>query len=345
MVTQICDAFSRRLSERIDPAVENEINKHLTACPSQHLNIYHINGDEVDVAQAHLQRSLPDGAYNIMYPFWELSKYPAIWAEKIQVFDEVWACSRFIRNTISEVFTKPVHHMPLPVKVELATFLGRRYFNLPEGAYLILFFFDFRSYIDRKNPDAVIRVLEEVAARRPQADIRVVIKVHGTESSPKAQKDFIDFTGRVRQSSVNERIILINNLYSENEIKNLMRCCDCFISLHRSEGYGLGMAEAMYLGKPVIGTAYSGNMDFMDQENSCLVNYELIPVERGQYPFGEGQVWAEPDLEQAVYYIVKLLDDPDSGRRLGEIASRSIRTNLSYLSTGLRYRQGLARKL
>jgi glycosyltransferase involved in cell wall biosynthesis len=105
------------------------------------------------------------------------------------------------------------------------------------------------------------------------------------------------------------------------------------------------MAEAMYLGKPVIGTAYSGNMDFMDQENSCLVNYELIPVERGQYPFGEGQVWAEPDLEQAVYYIVKLLDDPDSGRRLGEIASRSIRTNLSYLSTGLRYRQGLARKL
>jgi glycosyltransferase involved in cell wall biosynthesis len=341
MATEICDAFPGSPSESVDSEVDNEIRDHLAACPGQRLNIYHINGDQIDSIQAHLQHSLANGAYNIMYPFWELGKYPAIWAEKIRVFDEVWACSRFIEDTMTEVFTKPVYHMPLAVKVKLARFLGRQYFSLPEWAYLLLFFFDFRSYIDRKNPDAVMRVLEEVAARRPHADIRAVIKVHGTESSPKAHKDFIHFADRIKQSSVKERIILINNLYSDNEVKNLIRCCDCFISLHRSEGYGLGMAEAMYLGKPVIGTGYSGNMDFMDEGNSCLVNYQLIPVERGQYPFGEGQVWAEPDLEQAAHYVVRLLDDAEFGRRLGGIASRRIRTGFSYLSMGLRYRQRL----
>jgi glycosyltransferase involved in cell wall biosynthesis len=101
------------------------------------------------------------------------------------------------------------------------------------------------------------------------------------------------------------------------------------------------MAEAMYLGKPVIATGYSGNLDFMTSDNSCLVDYELIPVNEGQYPFAEGQVWAEPDAEQAADYMRTLLDDRDFGRKLGMLASQSIRKYFSYLALGLRYQSRL----
>ena len=120
-------------------------------------------------------------------------------------------------------------------------------------------------------------------------------------------------------------------------MKNLVRCCDCFVSLHRSEGFGRGMAEAMYLGKPVIGTGYSGNLDFMNEENACLVRYKLKDVEEGQYPYGEGQVWAEPDMDHAMYLMQKLLADRDYGRKLGSVASRHMRQFFSYRAIGLRY--------
>ncbi len=145
----------------------------------------------------------------------------------------------------------------------------------------------------------------------------------------------------VKQGRSADRLIIIDKILTDNEMKNLVRCCDCFVSLHRSEGYGRGLAEAMFLGKPVVATGYSGNLDFMDETNSCLVRYSLIDVEEGQYPYAKGQVWAEPDIDHAVYYMLKLLDDRGYGRKLGEIASRHIRTYFSYRAIGLRYKNRL----
>jgi glycosyltransferase involved in cell wall biosynthesis len=338
---QICDTYSLWSKDKIDPEFVIELHDSLTARPSSHLNIYHLNADEIDPVLLLLQHSLPDGAYNILYPFWELSKYPAYWTKKLLLFDEIWACSRFIENAIRGVITKPVYHMPLPVNVQLASMQGRQYFGLPEDAYLFLFFFDIRSYIDRKNPGAVIKAFEHTMAARPGSNARVVIKVNGLGFSKKLQQDYAEFVRTIVENSIGDKVILIANVYSDNEIKNLIRCCDCFISLHRSEGYGLGLAEAMYLGKPVIATGYSGNLDFMTGQNSCLVDYELIPVRDGQYLFAEGQVWADPDLVQAVYFMQKMLDDPGFGRRLGQLASRHIRTHFSYLAMGLRYKERL----
>jgi glycosyltransferase involved in cell wall biosynthesis len=101
------------------------------------------------------------------------------------------------------------------------------------------------------------------------------------------------------------------------------------------------MAEAMFLGKPVIATGYSGNMDFMDEQTALIVKYKLKPVRRDEYLFAENQQWAEPDLDQAAFYVLKLLDDPEFGRRLGEKASQRIRINFSYLAMGLKYHQRL----
>ena len=231
----------------------------------------------------------------------------------------------------------PIYHMPLPIQFRLLSFMGRRDFDLPESAYLFLFFFDFRSYLDRKNPTALMDVFENICRKNLDADFRIVIKIHGAESSPRAIAQYQMLTERIRQSPFKDRAILIDQVYTDNEIKNLIRCCDCFISLHRAEGFGLGMAEAMYLGKPVIATGYSGNLDFMTGDNSCLVDYELIAVEKDQYPFADGQVWANPDKEQAVQYMQNLLNDRDFGRQLGRRASQDIRSKFSFLSLGLRY--------
>jgi Glycosyltransferase WbsX len=106
----------------------------------------------------------------------------------------------------------------------------------------------------------------------------------------------------------------------------------------RTEGFGLGLAEAMYLGLPVIGTAYSGNMDFMTSENSIPIGYRLIPVPHGAYPHCEDQRWADPDLDAATAQMIRLIDDPAAGRTLGRLASRSIRTRFSYRACGQRYK-------
>lgn len=322
-----------------DINIITEIQNCLVDNLSKVVNIYHINVDEIEPTFTALNNELPDGSYNIIYPFWELSKIPANWIEKLDLFDEIWAPSFFIQKAIESSLAKPIYLMPLPVQIKLASFLGRRYFNLPESSYLFLFLFDFRSYIARKNPSAVLDVFEQVYKENQDTDVRVVIKVHGDTSSPKADLDYKDFLNRIRQSPFCERIILINKAYDDNEIKNLIRCCDCFVSLHRSEGFGLGMAEAMYLGKPVIATAYSGNLDFMNNQVACLVDYNLVAVQEGQYPNAIGQVWAEPDVNHAAHFMNKMLKDQEFGRKLGKQARKHICIYFSYLAQGLRYKQ------
>jgi glycosyltransferase involved in cell wall biosynthesis len=298
------------------------------------INIFHINGDEVQQALAHIPGSEGKDAYNIVYPAWELSRYPEEWARWLDQFDEVWAPSLFIQQAISSAVKRPVVHMPLACEPFLTSFLGRRYFQIPESSYAFLFFFDFRSYASRKNPQAVVECFRRLLLERPNAHTSLVIKLNGAELAPKEVAVLTELLEEFRQN-----VVLLDRTMTDNEVKNLIRCCDCFVSLHRSEGFGRGLSEAMYLGKPVIGTAYSGNMDFMTAENSLLVDYQTIPVPENAYPFWQNQVWAEPDLAQATAHMIRMLDDPAAGYKLGRRASIDMRMNHSYRKCGLRYMQ------
>jgi hypothetical protein len=93
----------------------------------------------------------------------------------------------------------------------------------------------------------------------------------------------------------------------------------------------------MFLGKPVVATAYSANMDFMTKDNSCLVPYQLTDVPNGAYPFSQGQRWAEPDIDGAVAHMVKLISDRNYAREIGANASRHVRVSFSHRAVGLRY--------
>jgi glycosyltransferase involved in cell wall biosynthesis len=334
---KVCDIASK-LNPNYDRQIEQEILPQISSHPSDKVNIFVINVDEIKPTVDRLG-AIPRNAYNIIYPAWELSRCPLQWSQELEVFNELWAPSEFVKNAFSTVFSKPIFILPHPVEIKLKYLLNRDYFRLPNFPYLFLFFFDFRSFIDRKNPYAVIDAFEKAFKARPLKDMRLVIKINGEKSSDLAQKRFKELIERINSSKLNRKIILLEQTLDEIETKSLIRACDCFVSLHRSEGFGLGPAEAMFLGKPVIATYYSGNCDFMTSENSLPVDYRLIPVKEGQYPNWENQEWADPDIDQAAHLMIRLLDNSQLNEEIGRRASKSIRLQLSNIRVGFQAKE------
>src|SRR5262245_36346832 len=140
------------------------------------LNVFCLNGDEVEPSLRQLQKTGAPNAYNIAYPNWELANYPTEWARQLDRFDEVWAPSTFVKESLARSCQPPVYHMPLPCEVVLESFLGRRYFGIPERGYVFLFLFDVRSYVTRKNPQAVIEAFRRFLRTQPASPARLVIK-------------------------------------------------------------------------------------------------------------------------------------------------------------------------
>ena len=319
-----------------DADFEREFAGHVVPTLSEKTNLFCINADEVEQAMGVLEH-LGSGpafqkAHNIIYPAWELAKYPEPWAKILERFDEVWAPSDFIAKAIAPTTTRPVVHMPLAVELTVSSLLGRRHFGIPENAFVCLFFFDFSSYSERKNPFAMLEAFEKLVAQRPHAPLHAVVKYKGGDDGNPARKAL---EARIR--AMGGQIQAITRQLSDNEIKNLVRCADAFVSLHRSEGFGRGPAEAMIMGRAAVATNYSGNLDFMTPETSLLVDCKIVPVADGAYLFGEGQVWADPSVDHAVELIGGLLDDPEGARALGARARRHIRTHFSARAIGLRY--------
>lgn len=319
----------------LDPVLKAEFDGHVVQDFSD-INIFVLNGDEIQPSLRHLQTDLPRESLNIVYPAWELSHYPEVWAEQLEKFDEVWAASEFTHAALQSAVRKPVIHRPLPGEIRFGKIHGRRRFRIPESSFVFLFFFDFTSYVERKNPLATLCAFEELRNFFVDEDLYLVIKTKGGSSGSPVYQSFCESLVGV------DRVMIIDELLGEDEIKSLIWCSDCFVSLHRSEGFGFGLSAAMFSGKPVVATGYSGNLDYMTEENSCLVRYSLSPVPSGAYPFWEGQVWADPDVEHARTYMEKLFFEPHWARQIGEAASRHIRAHFSYRACGLRYLSRIA---
>lgn len=322
-----------KLSPRNDPTLVSELHGTLADGLGSVLNVLHLNGDEVEQSLAHLG-GLPAGSINVVYPAWELPRYPDIWARQLERFDEVWAPSAFVTESISKAVSVPVVHMPLACEVRMRAFQGRSHFGIPESAFAFLYFFDFTSYVARKNPMAVVEAFSRAYAQCGEPDACLVLKLN---RGGLAAEDYAAFVEQM--SKRRERVVLIDSTLSDDEIRNLVRCCDAFVSLHRAEGFGRGMSEAMVLGRPVITTGWSGNLDFMDNDSACLVDARLVPVGPGEYPHGDGQHWADPDVDQAAHYMARMIRDRRWAAELGARASRKLRVGFSYRARGLAYAQ------
>jgi glycosyltransferase involved in cell wall biosynthesis len=297
-------------------------------------NVFHINADQMFAAYCHFGRGFFANRYNIGYWAWELAKCPPEFHSASRLVDEIWAPSRFIQQAFGEHTDVPVEYMPLCVVLPNFKRLDRLHFGMPDRSFIFLFSFDFLSFLDRKNPLAAIRAFM-LAFPRNCADACLVLKVmNGNDKSPL-------WMSMMQLIDGDPRIIIINRTMNRSEVLALLDASDCFLSLHRSEGFGRGPAEAMYLGKPVIVTNYSGNTDFTLTDNSCLVNFRLIPVGEGQYPFHQGQQWADADVEHAAWYMKKLHADGAYARDLGARGRAFIHENFNEQTIGAIYESRL----
>ena len=271
-----------------------------------------------------------DGRYNIGYWPWELPNWPDENMAAFYFVDEVWVSTQFIADAITPQAPVPVRRMPLAVTVIRKEIFDRAHFGLPEGPFLFLFTFDFNSFIARKNPFASLAAFQR-AFPRGDEPVGLVIKVMNVQADdPNWQ--------RVRAAAEQDpRIHILDRTVSRDEILSLVDCCDSYLSLHRSEGFGRGPAEAMLLGKPVIVTDYSGTRDFCTPETACPVDYSLVPVGAQDYLFPAGQVWADADVDHAAAHMTRLVAEPDFARALGAAAKRHMETHHSLAAVGRAY--------
>ncbi|EIL87403.1 glycosyltransferase [Rhodanobacter sp. 115] len=254
------------------------------------------------------------GRWIMGYWFWELERFPVDWLPAIDRVDEILVSSTFVERAMRQVCTKPVTRIPIPVTPCAGSGLQRRHFDLGDDDYVFLCTFDFSSTIARKNPHAVI---EAFRSAFPAGDEKVCLVLKSSNGQHHSQW-LMDLA---RSAGGDHRIMIRDDMLERDDLWALQRCCDAYVSLHRCEGFGLGMAEAMCLGKPVVATAYSGNMDYMTEANSCLVDYQMIPVVDGEYPFAEGQQWADPNVEHAATHMRRLHRERGWGACLGEQAA------------------------
>lgn len=281
-----------------------------------------VNPDYLAQAVERIGEAKLAGKYIIACWFWELENVPEPWLDAIPMVDEIMVSSRYVRDAFVRATDKPVFLVNLPLGHQADSGLSRTDFGLPRDKYIFLNSFDFNSWVARKNPLAVIDAFRR-AFPVGRDDILLLLKTSNGYRNPQKLKELTDY------AEGDPRIMVRDDVLDRAHIQALQRCADAYVSLHRAEGFGLGMAESMALGKPVIGTGWSGNVDFMAEDNSCLVGYRLVPVEAGQYAHHEGQRWAEADRDQAAAYMRRLVADREYGHALGRAAAESIRTTLS----------------
>jgi glycosyltransferase involved in cell wall biosynthesis len=269
-----------------------------------------------------------EGVYRIGVWYWELETIPTEWVERMLQVQEVWAPTQFIADAMRRSLPLPVHHLPPGVELPQFRPRPRSHFGLEEQEFVFLFMFDMGSRLARKNPLGLIRAFG--AAFQGDPNVRLVIKVTRGDSLPKDRDCLLAAAAMVPQVTIIDRVL------ARDETLALVNCCDSYVSLHRSEGLGLTMAEAMLLGKPTIATGYSGNVDFMTADNSLLVRYDRVPIEEEGMPYPVGCMWAEPDLNHAVELMRHVYDNPADAFDLGQTAKADLQQRLSIKSAGKR---------
>ncbi|MGI8436224.1 MAG: glycosyltransferase family 4 protein [Chthoniobacterales bacterium] len=202
--------------------------------------------------------------------------------------------------------------------------------ELPNDTCVFLFNFDFLSTTHRKNPGAVIEAFRQ--AFSPEENALLVMKSINWEHDRAGHAALV-------QQSAGANVRFLDTHVPGAEVTALFASIDCYVSLHRSEGLGLGMAQAMYLGKPVIATNYSGNLEFMNAENSLLVDYTMTELEEDSGPYERGTHWAAPDVAHAASYMRWVFENGDVSRALGLRAAKSIRQSLDPNATAQQIRQ------
>ena len=263
--------------------------------------ILHVNGPAIAYAEYKLGRAFLDGRRIIGYWNWELPRVDWRWRRAIRHVHEVWVPSRFTADALSANARVPVRVVPYSVHPPDAV-SSRARFGLPADAFVVFSAFNMASNYARKNPRATIEAFRRAFGDR--RDCLLLLKVGNAGVAEWARADLLDALKGM------SNVRLMEESLSRAEMAALIASADAVLSLHRSEGFGLLLAEAMMLGVPVVATGWSANAEFMSAEDSIPIGYQLIDVvdPQGAYRI-RGARWADPDTKEAAAWLVRLQAD------------------------------------
>jgi glycosyltransferase involved in cell wall biosynthesis len=292
---------------------ERSMAHHVSATGDFAFNIFCLTAEETGRFYAERGRRQFVDRYNIGYWPWELGAWPKEWEMMLELVDEVWVSTQHTYDALKPVCRKPLQLMPMavelgPVKKYRSRIKARESFKLNSSATLFCFAFDLNSYIDRKNPMACVQAFLKAFPKEDYkaSQVGLVVKVQKPRTHNAAWVEL----KKIARSD--RRIRVIEETLDRPTLLALYGACDCYVSLHRAEGFGRGMAEALQLGLHVICTGYSGNVDFCQPPHADLVTYRLIRIKKGQYPRSSGQVWAEPNVRHAAQLMRKFYENKNS---------------------------------
>ena len=328
------------------PKARNRRSEVISALPegrSAVIDVHYENTNVFSALDNDVVRPPGKQVYTIASWYWELPELPWDFIPSVEKVDEIWVAAEYVQHIFLRVTDKPVTIIPAVVDGQTSTEYDRKHFGLPDRSTLYFYSFDASSSYARKNPMGLIRAFERAFAEHERGrEATLVIKAMRLHWFPELERVL-----RRQMKAVNG-ILMVDDL-SSTEMTSLLNVVDVYVSLHRSEGFGLGMAEAMRLGKPVIATAYSANVDFCTAANSLQVGFDLVPIDDEDHKYHPamtglyraGQFWADPDLDQAGRWMRHLYERPQQRARLGAAARTTMIEDFSRAAAGARMRTRL----
>lgn len=275
--------------------------------------------------------------YTIAVWFWETSIFPSMFQSAFRGVDEIWTASAYVADVVRRAAPAgiAVHQFPVPViaPTPSAVDMHQRLALAPERPYFLTSF-DYNSIVERKNPMGTMRAFMQAF---PNADgpALVVKSINGAR--------YPADVARLRALIADRGDIIVHDDYLDvGDNTALLAQAACFVSLHRAEGYGFNIVDAMALGVPVVATGYSGNLTFASDDSTWLVPATEIAVGEGNFPYQPTALWGDPDLATATRYLAEIASDPKSARLRAERGRGHVLTTFTPERTGLFIRNRVA---
>lgn len=270
------------------------------------VSLFYATADATDFLLANFGRELKRSRYKIGIWVWELAAAHPGHFERAKLYDEIWVPSSFNQRAFGAITRSPVTLIPYVVEPPVggADFRGR--LGIPSDAFVFFYMFDASSYVVRKNPEALLEAFSREFAGDSTAFL--VLKVSNLDAESVFARDLAAAEGKL------PNLRCIRHTLTEEDVASLLGACDCYVSPHRSEGFGLTVAEAMALGKPAIATDYGSTCDFVDADVACPVPYHLVEIESTLGPYFAGAVWAEVNAGDLGKEMRGVRADPGTAR-------------------------------
>ena len=301
------------------------------------LVIAHVNADSTDAFLWRFGGELTGARARIGVWFWELAALHSDWILNTLRYDEIWVASRFGQRAVAAVTNVPVEVVPPPVVAPLAGdgAAARRRLGIPDEDFVFLYVFDYSSYVDRKNPFCLVDAF--VDEFKDRGGVWLVLKV--THAHP----DDAGFRRLQQAASSRDDLLLVTDVLSPGDLGALFAMSDCYVSPHRTEGFGLTVAEAMLSGCAVIATDYGATTDFVTAETGFPLEYSLVEIDEDRGPYRKGYVWADPSYEHLRSLMREVIVDTPAARVRAAAGRRLIETRYGLAATGERMRRRLRR--